>query len=264
MADTYKVNVPVGESLGVLKAISTYTDEAGNVTGYEHQSVPYYDGETVPRGEISPVILDALDEADENNPIYAGLKDRLVPADGESAVNTQIRLGVPFADYDALSEDEVVDALRLLSGPVIAAVKEHEFNGLKREKILLYNAGTREGVTDRIEGNLSADLAPADPKPTATRVTRAVGESSVEPGEGWTGSDPARTLAETPENAAPGAPTAEVEPSGVFGVESADADAADPEVKVAGPEDSQPTGTPVRETGGDPEVQNPDSTRDGA
>jgi hypothetical protein len=188
MANNYKVNV---EALLVPKAIAELDDGNGNIT-YEHKNVTYYYGEAVPRDEISPEILDALDEADENNKLYQSLRDKLVPGEGSDALS--VRLGVPFAGYDDLDEDEVINLFRVAPGATVAVAKEYEARNQNRPKVLAYNVGTREGVTDRLDGNLSSERDDPAEKPTADIVTREVSGNQVTVAAGTSGDAPHVTV----------------------------------------------------------------------
>lgn len=210
MADKqYHVSEDV-PALLVPKAIAELDDGTGNIR-YEHQNVTYYATETVPREEISPEILAALDEADENNRIYAVLKDKLVEGAGNSVLET--RLGTPFAGYDDLDEDQIIELFRVLPGETVAVAKEYEARNKGRAKVLSYNSGTREGATDRLEGNLSADRDDPEVKPVSERVTREVDGNKVVLGDPGLGAGDHPPVNVSNEDSAPSSDSEDSTPS---------------------------------------------------
>lgn len=232
----YKV---IADEVTVLEAIAEFRDPlTGEVTAYDHRANTYLKGEVVPDNKVSPLIVQALEEADDENPTYAHLKNLLEKeGDGNAEIlDVTRRLGLPFDDYDSLSEEEVLNTLRVLSGPLVQAVKEYEAANAGRREILEYNAGTREGVLDRVEGKVivSDRQDAAEDKPTTDIQTRSVEGTEITPGEGFTGSDTARERGK-----------------------------AARESKARGSGESTRRAA-RRSRGGGSEAQNPDSSRDGA
>lgn len=193
----YEVTCP---ELSVLKAVGEFRDPVtGEVFSYDHKARTYYEGEVVPDDNVSPVIRMALDEANEGNPTYVHLSGKLKKlGDTEEArLDIARRLGLPYESYEDLSEDEVLDSFKLLSSPLISAVKEYEARNEGRARILEYDAGRREGVDERVSGKANAEPTEADTTKSVGEIqTRSVGihgDNTVTPGEGYTGSDPKRT-----------------------------------------------------------------------
>lgn len=177
----YEVKI---DELQVLEAIAELSDANGNSLGYEHRSNLFLNGEVIADAQVSPVIREALEAQDEDDPTYRHLRGKLeYVSDARASLNVAQRLGLPFPDYESLSEEEVVNAMRVLPGAVVQAIKEYEASNDRREAILTYNAGTREGLRDRIEGKLSSDRDDSQEGPTARFKTREVSESDADPAE---------------------------------------------------------------------------------
>lgn len=189
----YKVLVP---ELQVLEAIAELRDINNNHVGYDHKSNQYFLGEEVPDNKVSPAIKDALEAADPDDPTYVHLKDKLAHVgDGnQETLDVAKRLGLPFDDYDSLSEDEVLAAMRVLPSAANSVIKEYEQGHEARERILTFNSGLREAVDDRVKGEkvgASDHVEPDTGKVASGIQTREVSEDAVVLGEGETGSDPA-------------------------------------------------------------------------
>lgn len=200
----YKVLVP---ELNVLEAIGEFKDLNNNLIGYDHRSNTFFEGEIVPDSKVSPVIKKALEDKDPDDPTFVFLNGKLERSGENGSVDTLKRIGVPLANYDDLSETEVIDALRVLSAPLISAVKEYESLNQKRSGILEYNAGLREGVRDRIDGIAGSEGKETDPgKVSAEFQTREVTSDDVTLGDGYTGSESDREVgASESEDAKPAA-----------------------------------------------------------
>lgn len=190
----YKI---LSDELQVLEALSAYRDPVtGEVNGYNHKANLWLKGEVVPDKKVSPVIKEALDNEDPEDPTYQHLQGKIEKVgSGQEQLDAARRLGLPFDDYDSLSEDEVVGALRVLSAPLVQSVKEYEAQNEGRSRILEYNVGTREAADDRLRGDAAivSEAQPAATDKAAGEIqTREVSENDVVPGEGYTGSDPVR------------------------------------------------------------------------
>src|SRR5688572_23991713 len=127
----YKVLV---DELQVLEAIGEFHDPNDNFVGYDHVANLWFKDEVIPDNKVSPVIKEAIE--DEDNPLHDYYEDKLEAVGGsKEQLDLARRLGLPFDDYDSLEEDDVIAAFRVLSGPVIAAVKEYEAAHEGRERI---------------------------------------------------------------------------------------------------------------------------------
>lgn len=194
----YKVTIDPTESLQVPEAINSkpLVDMNGNEVGYDQIMRTYYNGEVIEDNKVSPSLREILENADESNPAYRHLKGKLEKVGDDPSLNLAQRLGLPFEGYSDMSEEDIVAALHFLPGETVQVVKEYESTlGEGREKILRFNAGTRDNNFERLEGDVvrSGDRQDLTPKAAGLAVTREVGPDTVVEGEGYTGSDPDRS-----------------------------------------------------------------------
>lgn len=188
MATGYEVLVP---ELTVHRKVGDLTDPiTGRVIGYQQgQGKTYYKDEVIPAYAVSPAMIEALE--DEDHESHEAVSKRIREVSSEPKSNTAKRLGLPFAGYDDMDEDEVLAAMRNLPSSAIQAVKAYESSeeGEGRERILTYNLGFGESPIDRQEGRVSGDHQDGDEDKAVARLkTREVPEEGlVEPGEGITG-----------------------------------------------------------------------------
>jgi hypothetical protein len=153
----------------------------------------YYKGEKVDEADITPDVLNALE--DKDHPSHEAVSKRLKKASGDAERDPAVRLGAPFAGYDDMDEDDIVNAMRVLPSAAQMRIKEYEATrDDPRERIVDYNIGFGESNIERQEGKVGGDLVEEgderDPeaKPSARLKTRTVpDEGRVEPGEGITG-----------------------------------------------------------------------------
>lgn len=187
MADVYEVLTP---EYTIHRKVGDLIDPvSGNNVGSQNgRGATYVKGETIRAEEITPDILDALE--DENHPSHAYVSKRLKKASGDPQQNLRERLGLPFDDYDSMDEADVLAVMRHLPSAAIQRVKEYEAqHGEGREEIVNYSIGFGESPVDRQEGRVSSDRDEPDENKAVRRVkTREVPEKGVvEPGEGFTG-----------------------------------------------------------------------------
>lgn len=175
----------------VHKAVGILTDPiTGRELGIQQGSGKvYFKDEVIPASEVSPLLIEALD--DEDHPSHDYVSARIARSEDAPRQNTAQRLGLPFAGYDEMDEDEIIAALRNLPSATIAAVKQYEKDNDGREKIVNYSVGFGESPGDRNEGIVGSQLdaagRDASDKAVAKLTTREVGEDSVQVGEGITG-----------------------------------------------------------------------------
>lgn len=189
MATAYKVLV---DEYTVHKKVGELTDPiTGRLLGIQQGSGKvYFKDELIPESAVSPLIVEALE--DEDHPSHEYLAARLEKTSGDASQNTALRLGVPFAGYDDMDEEEVLAALVNLPSATIAAVKRYESENENRERIAQYNVGFGESPTDRQEGRKGSDLdeegSGNEEKAVSDLTTREVPEEGlVQVGDGITG-----------------------------------------------------------------------------
>lgn len=188
MADTYEVLV---DEVTIHRQVGELTDPiTGRSLGIQQGAGKiWFKGEVIPENEISPLYREALE--DEDHPMHAAVSKRLKKSGDEARENTSQRLGVPFAGFDDMSEDELLDALRSLPSATIQVVKQYEAQNQNRERIVSFNLGFGESIRDREEGRVGSDLdedgRDDSDKAVAELTTREVGEDTVQHGEGITG-----------------------------------------------------------------------------
>lgn len=164
----------------------------GEPVGYTHRASTYFKDEVLPDEKVSPVLREALEDEDHRLHAHASSILEKVGGTGKERLDVARRLGLPFDDYDSLSEEDVIAAFRVLSSPVISVIKEYEAQRDEpRTRILEYDAGRREAQDDRARGDagLVSERQDADTdKPVNAIRTREVNEDgTVTPGEGYTG-----------------------------------------------------------------------------
>lgn len=150
-------------------------------------------GETYLRDEVIDDDMVAEDwkaalESGEGK-MYDSLSKVLEQTGDEPELSSR-RLGVPFADYDEMEEEDILTAMKVLPSGAIVRIKEYEASRDEpRENIASYNIGYGESPLDRQENRVSGDLQEGDPdKPTSRLTTRDVPEEGpVVAGEGITG-----------------------------------------------------------------------------
>lgn len=150
----------------------------------------YYEGEVIPEDAVSPDLIAIL--SDSEHPGYESLSQRLRPVSDDPKENTELRLGIPFAGYSDMTEDEILSAMSVLPSATVQRIKEYEAQyGDNRDRIVQYNIGYGESPTDRQEDKIASKFDEDnldDTKPARQISTREVPEDGpVVPGEGITG-----------------------------------------------------------------------------
>jgi len=187
-SEGYEVLVPeltVHKAVGILK--DPITDKEIGVQ--QGQGKIYLQGEVIPAGDVSPLLLAALEN--EDHPSHDSVCKKLAKAGtNEASVNTGARLGLPFEGYDDMDEAEIVAAMRVLPSRAISAVKRYEsLREDPRDLIVNYSVGHGESPTDRLKGRVGSKRGPAaEGKKASNLTTREVSEDDVQLGEGITGS----------------------------------------------------------------------------
>lgn len=189
---TYEVLV---DELTLHKTVGEINDPfSGEKIGVQNgRGETFFKGEKVDESDISQDVLDALN--DDDHPSHEAVSKRLKKSSGDAEENLAVRLGLPFAGYDDMEEDDIVVAMRVLPSAAQQRIKDYEAKrDDPRERIVNYSIGFGESSIERQEGTVSGDVVePGDErdpeaKPTARLKTRTVpDEGPVEPGEGITG-----------------------------------------------------------------------------
>src|SRR4051812_30582698 len=82
-------------------------DKEGNVTGRQlGLGKVYFKGEVIADSALGQVYKDILDDEDDES--HEWLSQRLKQTEGDASEDPKKRLGLPFADYDEMDEDDVV------------------------------------------------------------------------------------------------------------------------------------------------------------
>lgn len=184
---TFRVLVP---EVTIPKMVGELRDPVNGVLLGVQQGLAktYYEDEVIEAREISPMILAALD--DESHPSHAHISSQIEDAaNAEPSQSTVARLGVPFAGYDDMSEDDVLAAMSHLPSVSIQAIRDYESSHQARPRVLAYNIGHGESYIDRQEGRVSSELSDTDSSKAAAqiRTREVVDDGVIEPGEGQTG-----------------------------------------------------------------------------
>jgi hypothetical protein len=180
----YKVLV---DEVTVLQTLAKLPQPDGSVIYQNGLGQTYYRDEIVPDDAIAEDWKEALDSGEGK--LAESLSKRLEKTSDEAGPSAQ-RLGVPFAGYDDMEEDDILNAMRALPSAAISRIKEYEASKDEpRERITGYNIGYGESAVDRQTGKVSGDLQDTDESKASARLsTREVPEDGpVVPGEGITG-----------------------------------------------------------------------------
>lgn len=184
--DTYEV---IADQYTIHKEVGRVSDPISGQTVdiQQGQGKVYFRGDVIPASEISPLLLDALN--DEDHPSHDYVSKRLRESGDDPREALDARVGEPFAGYEEMDEDEVVNAMRNLPSRAITRIKEYEAAHDNREAIVGFNIGFKESPIARQTGKVSSDLQDAaDGKAVAKLTTREVPEEGVvTPGDGITG-----------------------------------------------------------------------------
>jgi len=180
----YKVLV---DELTVHQTIAKLPQPDGSTIYQNGLGETYYRDEVIPDDKVAEDWREALESGEGrlHDSLSQVLEQSSEEGGGEGA-----RLGVPFAGYDDMEEDDVLNAMKNLPSAAISRIQEYEgTRDEPRMRIVGYNVGFGESSVDRQEGRVSSDLQDTDENKPVTRVnTREVPEEGlVVPGEGITG-----------------------------------------------------------------------------
>jgi hypothetical protein len=180
----YKVLV---DELTVHQTIAKLVQADGSVVYQNGLGQTYYRDEVIPDEKVAEDVREVLESGE--GPLYESMSQKLEQSSDESG-GQAARLGVPFAGYDEMEEDDVLTAMVNLPSAAIGRIKEYEASRDEpRERIVNYNIGYGESAVDRAEGKVSSDLQDTDEDKASAKInTREVPEDGpVKPGEGITG-----------------------------------------------------------------------------
>jgi hypothetical protein len=181
----YKVLV---DELTVHRTLAKLPQPDGSVLHQNGMGQTYYRDEVIPDEEVAEDWREAMESGEGK--FGESLKRKLEATSGDEESSTAARLGVPFAGYEDMEEDDVLNAMSHLPSAAINRVKDYEEQrDNPRERIVQYNIGFGESPIDRQEGRRSGELQERNPdKAAAELVTREVPpDGPVVPGEGVTG-----------------------------------------------------------------------------
>jgi len=199
MAKGKVVEVLVDE-ITIPKSVRTLTQDDGN-TYHQQVGTTYFKGDKVPTDEVSPPVLEALEDSDHRN--HDSLSKKLKLGSGDAHENLAVRLGLPFDGYDDMDEEDILDAMRVLPSPTVVAIQTYERQNENRDSIVTYNIGYGINNDDFVDGNVGSDVEDGEGEDKAvSRIkTRRVTDTEVEAGEGYTGTgDPQVPYGESEED----------------------------------------------------------------
>lgn len=141
-------------------------------------------GTIVSSADLSPILLEALEDEDHPSYDYATKVLREVSDDPNEET-----FGEPIAGYDDLDEEQILAVLGVLPSAQAQAVKAYEASHENRSIIVNYSIGFGESPEARQTGVVSSDLDDTDESKAAAqiRTREVVDDDIVEPGEGVTG-----------------------------------------------------------------------------
>ena len=180
----YKVLV---DELTVHKTIAKLPQPDGSTVYQNGLGETYFRDEIIPDEKVAEDWREALESGE--GALSDALKEKLEVSSDEGG-SSAARLGVPFAGYDDMDEDDILNAMKVLPSAAISRIKEYEGQRDEpRQRLIGYNIGFGESSVDRQEGRVSSDLQDTDENKPVTRInTRDVPEEGlVVPGEGITG-----------------------------------------------------------------------------
>ena len=181
----YKVLV---DEVTVHSTVAKLPQPDGSVIYQNGLGQTYYRDEVIPDDKVAEDWREALESGE--GALGEALKSKLEHTSDSEGGSTAARLGIPFAGYDDMDEDEVLTAMRNLPSAAIQRIKEYEGQRDEpRQRIVGYSVGFGESSVDRQEGRVSSDRQDADENKASAKInTREVPEEGlVKPGEGITG-----------------------------------------------------------------------------
>lgn len=181
----YKVLV---DELTVHQTIAKLPQPDGSTVYQNGLGETYYRDEVIPDEKVAEDWREALDSGEGG--LSDSLSKVLEKSSDDDSSSTAGRLGIPFAGYDDMEEDDILNAMKALPSAAISRIQEYEGQRDEpRQRIVGYNVGFGESAIDRQEGRVSSDLQDTNPDKASARINvREVPEEGpVVPGEGITG-----------------------------------------------------------------------------
>jgi hypothetical protein len=181
----YKVLV---DEVTVHQTVAKLPQPDGSVTYQNGLGQTYYRDEVIPDDKVAEDWREALESGE--GALNDSLSKVLESSSDDESGDSGRRLGVPFAGYDDMEEDDVLTAMRALPSAAINRIKDYERERDEpRERIVGYSVGFGESSIDRQEGRVSSDLQDTNEDKASARISvREVPEDGpVVPGEGITG-----------------------------------------------------------------------------
>ena len=143
----------------------------------------YPEGAVVSGDAIASSYVRALEDSD--HPLHEIFSAKLKPVSDDPTDNLAA-FGEPFADYDEMEAENVVQAMRVLPSATIQLIKEYEAGKENRPEIVNYNIGLGEHPTAR--ATQPEEVEQDENKAVREMTTTEVTEDGIELGEGVTGS----------------------------------------------------------------------------
>jgi len=143
----------------------------------------YPEGAVIAEENIASAWREVL--SDPSHPVYETLSAKLKPVSDDPTDNLAA-FGEPFADYDEMEAEDVVQAMRVLPSATIQLIKVYEAGKENRPEIVNYNIGFGEHPTER--ATQPEEVEQDENKAVREMTTTEVTEDGIELGEGVTGS----------------------------------------------------------------------------
>jgi hypothetical protein len=181
----YKV---LADEVTVHQTIASLPQPDGSVIHQNGLGQTYFRDEVIPDDKVAVDWREALDSGE--GALHDSLSKVLEQSSDDASESSSARLGVPFAGYDDMDEDDVLNAMKALPSAAMLRIKEYEGQRDEpRQRIIGYNIGFGESSIDRQEGRVSSDLQDTNEDKASARINvrEVPDEGPVVPGEGITG-----------------------------------------------------------------------------
>jgi hypothetical protein len=181
----YKV---LADEVTVHQTIASLPQPDGSVIHQNGLGQTYFRDEVIPDDKVAVDWREALDSGE--GVLHDSLSKVLEQSSDDASESSSARLGVPFAGYDDMDEDDVLNAMKALPSAAMLRIKEYEGQRDEpRQRIIGYNIGFGESSIDRQEGRVSSDLQDTNEDKASARINvrEVPDEGPVVPGEGITG-----------------------------------------------------------------------------
>lgn len=150
----YKVLLP---EVSILKALGEHRNAAGDLLGYDHESVTYFQNDLVDGSDISPAFLELYGEGDEHaracvQQIIEGefIADETIKEIDNSS-SSEDDIPEPFEGYDDLTVAEILTTLATENSDNVAVIKDYEKANKARKTILSYEQPSSEDASDKLD-----------------------------------------------------------------------------------------------------------------